>query len=303
MQLQSRAAPFVDHVRSMPVPDIQLTIDSDSVLLQAPGLVQAVLPSAYSQVDEDGLTVLRPEWINRNGMVSFEKFFLVPSRYFRPSFGLPNAPNRELLSSLGRLAKNATACEVRLAVDPDRLGILDSFKPMLQRDYWWGPPYTGNPRSQRHGMTVHGPTRYDHFNGLKRTEFWWYGKAESTLEIEEIHNLVFRLDRERLAHGMRFIHSIFDRNDLPRHLDGAVRLYDADLWNQRVQSKLSDFGKKARRMKLWRVDGSLALNDWYELIHMFFRGNYTIAEYFGLPSPDEYRLKAEKASESTSKAV
>ena len=32
---------------------------------------------------------------------------------------------------------------------------------------------------------------------------------------------------------------------------------------------------------------------WYNLIHMFFRGNYTIGEYFGLPNPIDHRRTLE----------
>lgn len=280
---EQRTAPFQELARSLNLPDVRLTWDTDCVYLQAPGLAARLCPSVFARTDEDGLIRLGNGVVHENGWLRNDAYLLVPSRLMRPGFDLPNAPNRDFLSSLLRLAKGSTDCEVRLSLDRDRLGIPASLQPMERRELWWGPPYRGNSLKQPDGVTVHGPTRYDSLNGLIRTEFWWYGKAERTLEIEELVDLVRLSGAHQPSRRMRFIHSIFNHGGTPRHLDGAIRTYTDDLWvvRTRPNSNISNFGKKAQRAKLWRVDGSLSLSTWYELIHMFFRGNYTVGEYFG----------------------
>lgn len=293
-QLKARTSHFEHDAQQIGVADVALTFDSDSVFLECEGLVTKVFPQVASEIDFDGLVPLDPNSIDSDGLIRIGEYFLVPSPYFRPSFAMPNAPNRELMSSLARLAKERKA-EVRIRIDPNRLGIRRSFAPSQQRDYWWGPHYHGKPSQQVYGMSVHGPTQFDKLNKLLRTEFWWYGKHEPTLEIEELHSVQSGPLSARGKCGMRFVHSIFSEHDVPRHLDGAIRIYTESLWSQRTTTQLSEFGKQAERVKLWRADGDLATERWYELIHMFYRGNYTIAEYFGLPSPDQHRAEFERS--------
>ena len=154
---------------------------------------------------------------------------------------------------------------------------------------WWGPPFRGDPSRQPYGVTVHGPTRHDDLSGLLRTEFWWYGKDERTVEIEElVDRRLVDVHDGNAAYVCRFVHSIFDSSTgRPRHLDGAVRLYDDEGWTGRTGSHIDKFGKNATRVKLWRVDGDIPLETWYLLIHMFFRENSTVPEYFGLELPDD----------------
>ena len=292
---KERTAPFEEFAKTLAVRNLELTFDTDSVFLEAPNLVRQVCPTALSESDKDGLMRVRKDAIDANGRLRDGRFSLVPSMLLRPSFGLPNAPNRELMTALLRLAKDSPACEVRLAIDQNRLGLPDSQHSMLQRDYWWGPHYRGSPVNQPYGLTVHGPTKYDQLNGLIRTEFWWYGKAERTFEVEELIDLPRRCNGKEVNRASRFVHSIFDGDNVSRHIDGAIRLYPEHLWQQRTATKITEFGKRATRVKLWRVDGSVNIDRWYELIHMFFRGNYTIAEYFGLPSPDVYRSEFEQS--------
>jgi len=83
--------------------------------------------------------------------------------------------------------------------------------------------------------------------------------------------------------GMRFIHSIFDpETKRPFHLDGAVRLYEDDLFEIRKYTTINKFGKNAIRLKLWQIDGDMSVENWFTLINTFFLNNFTIAEYFGI---------------------
>ena len=287
-----RLEPFRGFANSLKVPGISLAADTDCVLLESPGLLSRLCPHCVKDTDDDGLIPVRKEFIDARYCLRSGDFLLVPSKFLRPSFGLPNPANAEFLSVISQLATQPEKRSVRLALDPNRLGIARSFRRWERRDYWWGPRYSGDPRLQPKGLTVHGPTAYDSLSGLIRTEFWWYGKHEPTLEIEELVAMPWLKRLSENSHCTRFVHSVFF-SDGSIHLDGSVRIYTDDQWQERLGQKITEFGKRATRVKLWRTDGELDMEAWYNLVHTFFRGNYTIGEYFGLPDPIDYRRSLE----------
>ena len=215
---------FRGFANSLNVSGISLAADTDCVLLQSPGLLSRLCPHCLRDTDGDGLVPLRKEFIDARGYLKSSDFLLVPSKFLRPSFGLPNPANGELLSVITQLATQPGRRSVRLALDPNRLGIASSFERSERRDYWWGPPYSGDPNLQPKGLTVHGPTVYDRLSGLIKTEFWWYGKSEPTLEIEELVDMPWLNRLSENSRCTRFVHSIFfpDGN---LHIDGSVHIH------------------------------------------------------------------------------
>ena len=257
------------------------------VYLHKKAIASEVAPTLKRMLDEDGLLDVGSCGFVGEAWIAAERHLLAPHRFLRASCSLPNPPNRDFLRALILARDNRPDLKIRLAIDCDLAGITESLKPFLERVFWWGPPFRGNPNAQPYGVTVHGPTELDELSGLLRTEFWWYGKEERTFEIEElVDRRLVGVHDGRDVYACRFIHSIFDaRTGRPRHLDGAVRLYFADDWTARTDTHIDKFGKNAVRVKLWRVDGDLPLETWYSLIHMFFRENYTVPEYFGIDLP------------------
>jgi hypothetical protein len=287
-EVAQRVEPFREFANTLGVPGISLNADLDCVLLQSPGILPKLCQHSLTNMDDDGLVPISRDVVDTRGFLKTGDYLLVPSEFLRPSFSLPNPVNGELLSILSKLATLPQERSVRVALDPNRLGIANSFKRSERRDYWWGPRYSGDPRAQTKGLTVHGPTAHDRLSGLIKTEFWWYGKREQTLEIEELVDMPWLEHVSEKKRCSRFVHSVFFP-DGRIHLDGAVRIYTEDQWQLRLGQKITEFGKGATRVKLWRIDGELKTELWYDLIHMFFRGNYTVGEYFGLPDPVEHR--------------
>ena len=266
---------------------VELAHDLCCVYLAGAGLVDRVLPDVIKSTDDDGLIPIASSEIVGGAWVKRGSYLLSPSRFLRPGWSLPNPPNRDFLNALVEVKQRNPHLSIKLAIDFDLIGIPESLQEHEQRDYWWGPPYNGNPINQPHGVTVHGPTKYDAASGLRQTEFWWYGKEERTLQVEEVFDQPrWRSYGNERRTPARFVHSIFNpATGSPDHLDGAVRLYTDAEWSDRIGLPVDKFGKRGIRHKLWVVDGEMQLSDWYTLIHMFFKGNFTIAEYFGLGGP------------------
>lgn len=286
-QHAERTGPFRQALASFRDGSVDLCHDFCCVYLTGAELVSRLLPDLRKSADDDGLVPIASPDVVGGGWLARGSYLLAPDRFLRPGWALPNPPNRQLVTALGDVKQRNPSLTMRLAIDSCLAGIPHSLQDHQQRDYWWGPPFNGDPANQAHGVTVHGPTQYDSMNGLKQTEFWWYGKDERTLQIEEVleESRWGTYGNERRTPA-RFVHSIFDPNTgLPCHLDGAVRLYTEEEWSDRLQQPIDKFGKRGVRHKLWVVDGEMQLSDWYTLIHMFFKGNFTVAEYFGLGEP------------------
>ena len=54
---------------------------------------------------------------------------------------------------------------------------------------------------------------------------------------------------------------------------------------ERLDSKMTEFGRRSNYTKLFRVDGKLSLDRWKSLVTNYLQGNPQIYEYFNLPKP------------------
>lgn len=271
--------------------------DIDCSYIVKSGMAAECVPAAFKDFDKDQLNSCRVGQQYGSSWRVVGDHLIVPHELFRRGFAFPNRVNRDLVSLLYQIADENPGLDVRIRWDENRCAIKQTVQETEERDYWWGPPFTGDPFSQAKGVAVHGPTKYDFSNGLIRSDFWWYGDEELVFEAEELidpsaYGLAANPDR----HGVRFVHSVFSlEKQCPVHLDGAIRFYTKELWQKRISKgvHIRNFGKKARREKLWRVDGEIDMQIWYDLIHNFFRGNFSIAEYFGVPDPNTFRSSIE----------
>jgi len=78
-----------------------------------------------------------------------------------------------------------------------------------------------------------------------------------------------------------------DDETQPVHLDGAIRRYDDESMLRRVDQTIYEAGRNAEYTKLWRIDGTLDVATWKELITHYFRDNWLVGEYFGAPPEPE----------------
>ena len=86
--------------------------------------------------------------------------------------------------------------------------------------------------------------------------------------------------------GCRYMHSIYDTSkETFVHFDGAIRGYDSDLYFERIDQNMTDFGKRSEYTKLFRIDGKLELKNWKSLVTNYMQDNPLIYEYFGITKP------------------
>ncbi len=93
--------------------------------------------------------------------------------------------------------------------------------------------------------------------------------------------MVLAYFRERLLVWLnRYIHSQRDiSSGTFIHLDGAVKIYERDSYQQRYDSKMTEAHKSKYKPKLFRIDEPISDEEWAQLITFFFRGNEMVLEY------------------------
>jgi hypothetical protein len=250
-------------------------------------LAQRVFPAVFERRDKDGLIPLAalrpvlPGVFEHDGLI----FFAHP--FFRRALSRLNSLNDPLLRRLQAVATNSRL-DVRIALDPDLVGLAETALASIELQYWWGPHFSDELPDVPLGVSQHGNEEIERlFSGISRTEFWWYEQNERTFECEEV------LDSPSLGvssehFGSRFVHSIVDaKTGKPKHLDGAVRMYDEEGMLARLEADLMHAGRRSQYTKLWRVDHELDVATWKALISDYFRDNHLVGEYLGGKEEDD----------------
>ncbi len=246
-----------------------------------------MFPHVFARADKDGLVPLAalhpllPGVFEENGLV----FFAHP--FFRRALSRLNSLNDSFLRRFQGLSAD-TRLDLRIAIDRDLVGLAETALSSIELQYWWGPHFSDELPDLRLGVTQHGNDEIERlFSGISRTEFWWYAQDERTFECEEV------LDTPSLGvssehFGSRFVHSIVDaKTGKPKHLDGAVRMYDEEAMIARLGVDLMHAGRRSAYTKLWRVDQELDIATWKALISDYFRDNHLVGEYLGGREDDD----------------
>jgi len=213
-------------------------------------------------------------------------------RYFRRSLSQINNLNNEFLSLLNELC-SVENLDLKIALDPHSIGLLDTYKEPIELEYWWGPIFDESLLDIPRGVTCHKSKDLEkYFHGISSTEFWWHKQnGIQSLECEEIRDLPsFGVSHDE--YGCRYIHSMINnKNGKANHLDGAIRLYNEEKFIERLDVDISKAGKDTKYFKLWRIDGDIEIPKWKELICHFYRDNHLPGEYFS--GVDKRKVKTE----------
>ena len=257
-------------------------IPMEAAALKEDGLAERVFGAIFAQRDKDGLVPLNALRAIAPGVFQQGSLLFFASTFFRRSLSRYNTLNEPLLSRLHSLAENP-ALSVKIALDPDVVGLAKTYRTPLEFAYWWGPKFSDDLLSIPPGITRHeADERHRMFSGVSRTEFWWHEQNDlKTFECEEVLDIP-SLGVGRDVFGCRYVHSIVDaKTNEPVHLDGAIRLYDEHQMLQRLDKNMFEMGRHSKYTKIWRVDGPISITTWKEVITHYYRDNELIGEYLG----------------------
>jgi len=159
----------------------------------------------------------------------------------------------------------------------------EEYGQVLEFDTWHGPAFDPEKLDDPNyvGLTLVGRNKNSLFEDeykLHRTEFFWsFRDGIKTFEMEEISD-----DGQWFDHYYfnKYVHSERDVDQkITRHVDGAVKVYLKSDYENRKNANLPNKDSYAK-IKLWRIDGNVDLDNWVELITFFYKGNEMVYEYF-----------------------
>lgn len=205
--------------------------------------------------------------------------------FFRRSLSRHNCFHYKFLDEFMSFKDNDEVV-LKIAIDWDLIGYAQSLLPTMEFDYWFGPKYSDEIDKIDPGLTKHITTDFERdYYQLSSTEFFWkINKNLREFELEELKES--EAPTEVNFYGCRYVHSIYDTNKSTFvHFDGAIRGYDSDLYFERIDQKMTDFGRRSQYKKLFRMDGKIGINDWKSLITNYMQSNPLIYEYFNAEKP------------------
>ncbi|MCX6233904.1 MAG: hypothetical protein NT175_04155 [Bacteroidetes bacterium] len=277
----------------------------------SPEILYAVFPDLkeLAQKEKAGLIYLSDllqsfEYLSQGVFKHKESDLAVfANSFFRRSLSRLNNFHFEFLDELVALhcVKDVT---VRISLDTDMIGYAPSFLKSYEYEYWWGPKYSDDIANIPSGPTQYRSDEFEKlYYGIVNTDFNWKHSGNNyEFELEEVRNepAPELVD----TYGCRYVHSIYEKKqECFNHFDGAIRSYNKDLMLERLDSKLTDFGRRSVYTKIFRVDGKLPLAKWKSLVTNYLQGNPQIFEYFGLEKPEVRRVIEEAPQTVTQKLV
>lgn len=241
-------------------------------------------PELKDRIDADGLLNIDDALRLFDGGIEYKGHILHYHQFLRRGFS--SNPNFDFLGRLIRYYHRTKGENVfRVAVDHRRIMPKEYYMHVGEHDAWFGPPFDRSKLDDPNavGLTVVKrvrPSLFDMFGSkLDRTEFYWsYRDGVKTFEAEELSGEGECFDSYYLN---RYVHSERDVSlRRLRHFDGAVKVYLKDSYPQRLATQLPNELKSHKKIKLFRIDGDIDVDEWIELICLFYKLNEMLIEYF-----------------------
>lgn len=264
-------------------------------------LVSKKFPDFFKNKDKNGLVPLSGLRPIGPGVFEIDGLLLFAHPFFRRSLSRYNSLNTPFLSRLQNVFKSYDL-ETKIAIDPDMIGLADTYTENIELEYWWGPKFDNELSKIEFGVSKHAANDdLKMFHGISATEFWWHNQNDiKTLECEELRDIPsYGINGDRF--GCRYVHSMLDQAKfVPNHIDGAVRLYSEAAMIERLETDIAKSGKKSNYRKLWRIDGEIEISVWKELMNDYFRDNRLVGEYLGAVENNDYNSPRELITTTSS---
>lgn len=287
------------HLGSMKSEDAKIAPTGQAVALIDKGIVYRVFPELQDKLN-DGLISLKelePVYSHADtddeestpvlipGIYKRGNYILFSHQYMRRNLSYANTINDSFFVEIEKL-REKDGLDIKIAIDPDMIGLLGTENYEVEYQYWWGPKFSDDLSSIPVGVTCYKNQDYDGaFTNITETQFYWHIQDQiRTFECEEICDKENVIIDNELMFGCRYVHSMIEKNKKNSyHLDGAIRIYSDAQMIERMElyNNISKCGKDSFYYKLWRIDGYLDVIDWKEIITHYYRDNFLVGEYFG----------------------
>jgi hypothetical protein len=247
-------------------------------------VVLGIYPELKDRTDPDGLLHIDGALRLFDGGIEYKDHILHYHQFLRRGFH--SNPNYDFLGRfINYYHQTKARNSFRIAIDHRRIMPKEFYQQLGERDAWFGPPFDRSKLDDPNGVGLIvikrvKPSLFDMAgNKLDRTEFYWsYKDGVKTFEVEELSSDEELFDSYYLN---RYVHSERDVNlRVLRHFDGAVKVYLKDDYPGRMKTQLPNELKSHRKVKLYRIDGDVDIDEWIELTCLFFKFNEMLIEYF-----------------------
>ncbi len=235
--------------------------------------------------DSDGLVGIDNNFKLENQHIIYkDKYKIYYHPFIRRGFG------SNFTDITGYLKQVASRGDLKLSIALDPLRISESLHPnnIREFDYWYGPKFDPAKLNEPNfvGLTVHTrrpDPKLDAFHPLIRTEFYITNTKDGKKQIE-IEDIIPTLDKPYTLH--KYVHMLWDSNsEIFFHFDPAIKAYEKNEHVKRIayqwSAKDPNEEAKCKKIKMFRIDGSLDTKLCMNILGDFYRNNELIQEFFG----------------------
>ncbi|MCC5644368.1 hypothetical protein LC607_15750 [Nostoc sp. CHAB 5824] len=242
-----------------------------------------IFPELKERLDKDNLLFIDGELIMHDYGIEYKDYIIQYHRFLRSRY-LSYSNSGFLGRWITYYQKTQSFNQFRIAIDHhSTLKSKEEYDQILEFDTWYGPAFDPEKLDDPNyvGLTLLGRNKnslFEHEYKLHRTEFFWsFRDGIKTFETEEISDDGQWYD---CYYFNKYVHS--ERNitqKVTRHVDGAVKVYFKTDYANRKSANLPNKDSYTK-IKLWRIDGNVDLENWINLITFFYKGNEMVYEYF-----------------------
>jgi len=229
-----------------------------------------------------------------SGYFYSNSFIAMASPVFRRGMHGVNNWAPRFIDKFWELAFTTKNLEMYLGMDTNRVRVNIDSSSYAELDTWYGAPFNENIANIKDGVThLRPPLELEEryldllFNGAYALDIIWNTKEKiksiQILEFKGINHSITLNAEEH--HPVRYLHAEFDlEKDEFRHVDGAVQYHTREEYLIRRDSNfrhnLKDDKKiKPNSVKVFKINGSVPVKMWTELVSHFFASNPLIHEY------------------------
>lgn len=246
-------------------------------------------------VDDEGLVTLdKGMELRRHALILLSPQTMIYPHQFLRRFYSANFVN--MLAKLEQCRQKGMTIKFR--IDPLRITQPRYYQEILEEDYWYGQKFAASllqNKDKRPIRTLHGTIEGKH-HFIYPVDFTIFRSdmmsgTERQFMIEEYIPLTNPVQPTRQIHGIgkehcvqKFAHFVYDQEQQTiSHIDGAVRAFAIKDYAEVLDSVTqgSDPGKRVgTRYKLFKVEGSISIEQVQSLLYEFFMYNPHLSEYF-----------------------